>query len=253
MSFTGRLANAWYIFKTSLSFIKKDKSLIIVPVLLVLSLFLFIIVILVMYARQTSSILIFFIFMLIIYLWGIFLGAAQSWMVHEVAQGKDTTFLSGIKRAIKNIPDILLFAIVTLIISMIVGSLKKRGTLGHLAGNFISLITGIAGKLVLPAMIVTERNFIDSVKQLGQAIKAIPEIAVFEIGIKPLTMLSLIISIGIAFLFGIAFSPLIGIILFAILLLAIIIFGILIEQIYYTLLYLTLIEKKKIPGLKLHK
>ena len=193
------------------------------------------------------------IFLFLIYIWTTFLGSAQSWMVHEVAQGKDTTFASGIKRALKEIPDILLFALATLIISIIVGSLRKRGTLGNLAGNFISLVTGIAGKLVLPAMIITERNFIDSIKQLGQAIKAIPEIAVFEIGIRPLTSLLMFISIGLAFLFGISLSPIIGVILFLILFIVIIIFSILINQIYYTLLYLTLIEKKKIPGLKLKR
>jgi len=187
------------------------------------------------------------------YLWTTFLGSAQSWMVHEVAQGKDTTLASGIKRALKEIPDILLFALATLLITIIVGSLRKRGTLGNLAGDFISLVTGIAGKLVLPAMIITERSFIDSIKQLGQAIKAIPEIAAFEIGIRPLTTLLIFISIGLAFLFGISLGPIIGIILFLILFLIIIIFSILINQIYYTLLYLTLIEKKKIPGLKLKR
>ena len=147
------------------------------------------------------------------YLWTTFLGSAQSWMVHEVAQGKDTTLASGIKRALKEIPDILLFALATLLITIIVGSLRKRGTLGNLAGDFISLVTGIAGKLVLPAMIITERSFIDSIKQLGQAIKAIPEIAAFEIGIRPLTTLLIFISIGLAFLFGISLGPIIGIIL----------------------------------------
>jgi len=256
MGFLDKLSNAWYIFKTSLSFIKKDKSLLSIPIILILSsIFFFILFILILFKPIISTIFIFnfIIFLFLMYIWTTFLGSAQAWMVHEVALGKDTTLASGIKRAFKNIPDILLFALATLIISIIVGSLRKRGTLGNLAGDFISLVTGIAGKLVLPAMIITERNFIESIKQLGQAIKAIPEIAVFEIGIRPLTTLLIFISIGLSFLFGISLSPIIGIILFLILFLIIIIFSILINQIYYTLLYLTLIEKKKVPGLKLKR
>ncbi len=267
MGFFDRLANAWYIFTKSLSFIGRDKSLLVIPFLLIFSviifciLFFFLFPISFLLASKTgvainvsiSIIANFLIFILFIYVWTTFLGAAQSWMVHEVAQGKNTKVLSGLKRAIKNILDILLFSLVELLITILISSLRRKGGLLRAAGGFIGLITGIAGKLVLPAMIVTERNFIESVKQLGKAIKIIPEIATFEIGIRPLTSLITWISLGIAFLFGFAFGFPTGIIIFIILISIVIMFSILINQIYYTLLYLTMIEKKKVPGLKLSR
>ena len=255
MAFFNKLANAWYIFATSLSFIGRDKSLLAVPILLIFSTLAFcLLFFLALFAPKSLSIAFYanlIIFVFAMYLWSTFLGAAQSWMVHEVAQGKDAKLLSGLKRAMKNILDIFAFAFIMLLINILLGSLRKRGTLGEMAAGFMSLITGIAGKLVLPAMIVTERNFLQSVKQLGESIRTIPEIATFEVGIRPLTSLAVFVSIGISILFGLGLGLLTGIILFVILLLAIIVFSILINQIYYTLLYLALIENKKVPGLKL--
>src|SRR3989344_6613366 len=201
MGFFDRLANAWNIFVTSLLFILKDKSLLIIPFLLIFSVVFFcILFVWLIYSPSILSFVLLFnaiIFIFIMYLWTTFLSAAQSWMVHEVAQDKDATLISGFKRSIKNIFDIILFAIVKLLIGLVVGSLRRKyGRVGHTAGGFIELITGIAGKLVIPAMIITERSFIESVKQLGQAIKVIPEIATFEIGIRPLTGLLTGISLG---------------------------------------------------------
>ena len=263
--FMHKLGNAWEIFKASFSFIGKDKSLLAVPLLLTFTSALFCVLFFLALEVGDPQVAFAFyanviIFLFVMHIWTTFLGAAQSWMVHEVAQGKDTTLLSGLKRALKNIGDVLLFALVMLLISLLVAMLRGKrrelGPIGHAASGLawlIEMVAGIAGKLVLPAMIITDRNFIQSVKQLQEAIKRIPEIATFEIGIRPLTSLATMLSLGIAVLFGMAFGLFVGIILFALLAIAIHIFSTLINQIYYTLLYLTLIEGKKVPGLKLKK
>ena len=254
MAFFDKLANAWYIFTTSLSFIGRDKSLLAVPFLLIFSAVAFCLMFFLVLFIPKAGVAFYanlVIFMFVMYFWSTFLGAAQSWMVHEVAQNKDATLLSGLGMAMKNILDILAFAFVMLLIKILLGSLRKKGAAANMAAGFLDLVTGIAGKLVLPAMIVTERNFVQAVKQLGEAIKNIPEIAAFEIGIRPLTSLAVLASIGISVRFGLGMGLLTGITIFFILFLAIIVFSILINQIYYTLLYLTLIEKKKVPGLKL--
>lgn len=264
--FVHKLGNAWEIFKTSLSFIRRDKSLLAVPILLVFTSLIFcVLFFFVLSIGDPTMALAFYaniiIFLFFMHLWTTFLGAAQAWMVHEVAQGKDTTLFSGLKRALKNLGDILLFAFVMLLISLLVAMLRGKrremgAGLGYAASGLawlIETVTGIAGKLVLPAMIVTERNFTQSVKQLQEAIKRIPEIATFEVGIRPLTSLVSFLSLGISVLFGMAFGLFTGIILFVLLAITLHIFSTLINQIYYTLLYLTLIEGKKIPGLKLKK
>lgn len=253
MSFLNRLKNAWSVFKLSIVFLGKDKSLLAIPLLLLTTTVLF-------------SLLFFFIFfvtipqlfyiagtlfLFFIYFWATFFSAAQSWMVHEVAQGKNTTVTSGLSRAAKNIPDILAFAALSLVISIIRSWLRERGNLGKIAESFIGTITGIAGKLVLPAMIITNRTFGEALKQLKESIPALPEIAAYEIGSRPISILITVICIIISVSVSLTLGPVIGFYYTVIWVIGVILFSLYIDTTYYTLVYLSLIEKKKIAGLKL--
>lgn len=113
--------------------------------------------------------------------------------------------------------------------------------------KMLLLFQAFAGKLVLPAMIVTDRNFLESVKQLGDSVKALPEIATFEIGIRPLTFIAVLCGVlGTVILFFL--SPFIAV-PFAFTYFLLLIMAVnYINSTYYTILYLTLIEKKKIKG-----
>ncbi len=261
MSFWYRLKNAWNIFKLSFSLLKKDKSLIAIPVLMLLSLiilmgiFWYLNYVQILYRNYIT----YLIFLFVMYFILTFLAAAQSWMVYEVLRGKDTTVKSGFKRAIQNFGDILTFVFTVILIRIFSSWLRKKGMIGQAAGSFIDYVTGIAGKLVLPAMIITERNFKDSVIQLKDSLKAIPEIAIYEIGIRPLTALFFFIGVFITILLSFSsfifpiFGFLAGIIFLLIWLLIMMLLSVYVNNTYYTILYLTLIEKKKIPGLKLAK
>lgn len=253
MSFLNRLKNAWNIFKLSIAFLGKDKSLIVIPLLLLTTtvafslLFFFIFFITIpqlFYIAGTA-------FLFFIYFWTTFFSAAQSWMVHEVAQGKNTTVVSGLSRAAKNILDILAFAVLSLIISLIRSFLREQGKLGQIAESFIGTITGIAGKLVLPAMIITNRNFGEAVRQLKESIPAIPEIAAYEVGSRPISILITSICIILSVSVSLTLGPVIGFYYTVIWVIVVILFSLYIDTTYYTLVYLSLIEKKKIPGLKL--
>lgn len=255
MGLGDKLANAWYIFTTSLSFIGRDKSLLIVPILMILSAVgifaAFLLAFLMQEPARMTLFAIIVLFFIGMQFWMTFLSSAQAWMVYEVAQGRDTTLWSGLKRAFVNILDIVLFSIVVMLIKVLTGKLRQKGGAGRLAGGFLDMITGIAGKLVLPAMIVTDRSFFAAIKQLKDALPLIPEIAAFEIGIQPITGLVTFIGIIFSVLLGLAFGVLTGVAFLFLIILVVIIFSTLINQIYYTLLYLTLIEGKKVPGLKL--
>ena len=258
MGFIERLKNSWDIFKFSLGLIKKDKSLIAIPILMLVSVVALIIIFI--FAFFTGSIE--EVNNAGIYLWGIvflffnyfittFYASAQSWMVHEVVQGKNTTVASGFKRAFRNFFDILAFVFVFIIIKILASGLKKRGMAGKISAGFIETISGIVGKLVIPSMIITERHFGQAVMQLKDSYKAIPEIATFEIGIKPLISLTTIAGLFLAFIMFISFGIFIGIVSFILWVIVIMLFSVYINTTYYTLVYLTLIEKKKIKGLKL--
>ncbi len=259
MGFFDRLKDSWDIFKFSFGLIKKDKSLIAIPILMFASVIaLIIIFILAFFAGSAEGAVsnagIYFwmiLFLFFNYFINTFYASAQSWMVHEVVQGKNTTIGSGFKRAFRNFFDILAFAIVSIIIKILASGLKKKGIAGKLAGGFIETIAGIVGKLVIPSMIITERHFGQAVVQLKDSYKAIPEIATFEIGIKPLKSLAAIIGLFLAFVVFLSFGVFIGIIFFVFWIIAIMLLSAYINTTYYTLVYLTLIEKKKIKGLKL--
>ncbi len=269
MGFIDRLRNAWNILKTSLLFIGRDKSLLIIPFLLILCAILMILFFIFGFGWFTAShdvhytniqvygVLILFLF--ISYLWSVFLGSAQAWMVYEVAQGRDATLASGAQRALQNIKDILAFAVVATIVDVIIEALRgKQPTTNYgaeqiarnTAASFLGLGSRIMKKLVLPAMIVSERNFGEAVKQLREGIRAIPEIGAYEIGMRPLNIIYTFLYFGLAYAVGM-YLHLVTIagLIFIIGFISQVILNIVIDQTYYTLLYLTIIEKKKVKGL----
>ncbi len=260
MGFFDRLHNAWKIFKLSFEFIGRDKSLMIVPVLMLLSGILLCAIGIVLFVISAPAFAIlprsyFYIscilFLLVAQTWSTFLGAMQSWMVHEVAQGKDTTVASGFKRALHNIKDVLAYAFVFLVVSILISAIRRRGRIGQFAAGWLSTFAGVIGKLILPAMIVTERSFGEAVAQLKHSTRAIPEIATFEIGIRPLTTLAVFLGILVGALFFFSFGLMFTIIYAIIFIIALILLTLFINNTYYTLLYLTLIEKKHVKGLHL--
>ncbi len=256
MGFFDRLHNAWKIFKLSFEFIGRDKSLMIVPVLMLLSGIIICVSAVILYPFTAIMPDSYFyvsaiIFVLVAQTWSTFLGAMQSWMVHEVAQGKDTTVMSGFRRALHNIKDVIAYAIVFLVVSILISAIRKQGRIGQFAAGWLETFAGIIGKLILPAMIVTERNFGDAVAQLKHSVRAIPEIATFEIGIRPLTTLAVFLGILAGFIFYVTFGLIFTIIYGIIFIVALSLLTLFINNTYYTLLYLTLIEKKHVKGLHL--
>src|SRR3989344_8004768 len=103
MGFVDRLSNSWRLFKTSFSFIKRDKTLIVIPVFMLFSMmilfFLFVNFVFWRFGSSGFTIVYGAVFLLVAYVWSTFLAAMQSWMVYEVAQGKDTTMAAGFKSA----------------------------------------------------------------------------------------------------------------------------------------------------------
>ncbi len=272
--FINGIKNAWRIFVTCLIFIRRDKSLLIVPVLegiasvlFVLGIWQFLIKPFMEGGKFTAFVagspvniyILIFGLLIIYYIIITFLNAAHCWMVYEVAQEKDATLLSGLRRAAKNAKDILLFSIALVVVKVIIGAIHGQqgerrgfgiGVARSWLGELMDMATNLAAKLVVPAMIVTEKDFIQSVKQLRKALPRLTEIVVGA-GLGPLMMLVYVLIVIAVILLSSAmptFFPIFvaGGIIFAIIL------GVMkgaVEKTYYTLLYLTLIEKKKIKGL----
>ena len=182
-----RLKNSWNIFSYSFKLMGKDKSLIAIPiimffssaVLLVLSGLIYFGAFLVL--SQNYLVAVYIFLLLVFYFWTTFLASAQSWMVYEVTKGKDTTVSSGFGRALKNTLDILWFSIAVLLISLASRLLKQKGKLGEIGAGFLDVVSGIVGRLILPAMIITDMSFWKSAKSLGQSLKSWPEVVTYKL------------------------------------------------------------------------
>ena len=170
-------------------------------------------------------------------------------MVHEVASGKNTTVGFGFKRALHNLPDIAGFAAASAGLMLLSMFFRRKGRLGKLGAGILDTFSGIIGRLVLPAMIVTERSFGQAVVQLKDSIRALPEIVTYEIGIRPLKaaafFFSIIVSVFAIFIFNVFF----GVILFMLFFVGIALLSIYVNITYYTLLYISLIERRKVAEL----
>ncbi len=276
MPFIDRLANSWNLLKLSFQFLNKDKSLLAVPIILpFLNIITFGILILIILSTVSiipektedaygaiigySLLALFFFVMSFV---NTFFGAAHSWMVYEVVKGKNTTLKDGLKRAFANLWDVFLFALAMMIIKILSAALRGQKKEGFDAGYYlrsfiagwIETISTILGKLVLPAMIITEKSFTESVADLKHSVKKWPEILTFELGVN--TVMSFITSLIIFPLIVLAILTLpsiLGFIFVSLIVLTLIASSILnsfLNATYYTLLYIALVQGKKIKGSK---
>ncbi len=276
MSFIDRLSNSWSLLKLSFQFLNKDKSLLAVPIILpflnivVFGILIIIILSTVSVIPETTedsygsiigySLLALFFFVMSFV--NTFFGAAHSWMVYEVVNGKDATLGSGLKRAFANLWDVFLFALAMMVIKLISAALrgqKKEGLdVGYYVRSFIAgwveTISTILGKLVLPAMIVTERSFAEAVVDLKSSVKKWPEVLTFEFGVNTVMgFITFLIVIPLVILAVLTFPSVLGFVFVSLIVLTLIASNILssfINATYYTLLYIALVEGKKIKGSK---
>ncbi|MBI4139618.1 hypothetical protein HY483_01510 [Candidatus Woesearchaeota archaeon] len=274
MTFFGRLKNSLELLKLSFHFLGKDKSLLIVPIMLpALNILTFIVLILagLGFLSKTSeqfmgvygTIVIFTflaVFFFVMSLVNTFFGAVHSWMVFEVVKGEDTTFKNGLRRASQNIKDIIFFSLSMMAIRLVTFYMRGRKKEGLDIGfyirstfaGWIDTLATILGKLVLPAMIITEMSFTEAVADLKRASKTWPEILTFEIGVQPIVnMITTIITIPLILLTIISFPSIISWIFITLIIMTILTGSVLksfLNATYYALLYIALIEGKKMKN-----
>jgi hypothetical protein len=268
MGFFDRLRNSWSLFKVALNFLRRDKSLIAVPILLpIVNLVVFLLAALWVLANFGGPSLPFFVVVIFVsYLASTFLKAAHSWMVYEVALGKNTTLASGLRRAFQNAADVLWFSLVMTVISIIAGAIRGKGGRGGASmlrgatAGIIDFLTSVMGKLVLPAMIVTNKTFRESVEDVRSLSKVLPEAILLEAGLGPLELAAFVVVffpllalaiLSMTVLPMFAFWTMITFVaLTFVLIIALNILKSFVEITYYTLLYLALVKKRKIKGVK---
>lgn len=250
MTVTNKLINAKDLVAESFSLIKKDKSLLIPPVLSlvvligVLPLLLFFIFLPLAAIGGIAIPIAILICALIFYFIPTFFNAALTWMVLEAKKGKDTTMAEGIKRATKEVLDVFLFSVVSLIISLIAGIIrgKQHNRARDIAGNVVEGAWALVGQLILPSMILTEHTFWTAWTEIKEYRHTIPQILVGSFGLGMLFSFALIVAV-IIMIFAFITNVILGLVVLLGIVVPLILLSQTIRTIFFTLLY---IQMKKL-------
>ncbi|MBI2507797.1 hypothetical protein HYV89_02485 [Candidatus Woesearchaeota archaeon] len=247
-SFKKKLIHSKELIKESFGILKRDKSLWAVPLLsffslLILVPLIFVISLPLLKFENEWIFAYVFLFLLIVYFVSTFFNAALTWMIWQVKQGKDATIGEGIRRALKNILDVLLFSITTLIVSMLAAMIRggRRqeglGGLGREVGaSTLETSWNVLGSLVMPAMIIPEHHYFEAWAEVKEYRKTIPQVLVGHFGLGIIFSLAMVVAVLIMIGISLA-SPLAGLVVFVALIVPLIILNLLVRTTYFTLLY----------------
>ena len=184
------LSRSWELVKQSFAVLKKDKEIMLFPiisgilsVLALISLFIpFGIISLDNNFSPSLFYLLLFIYYVITSFIVIFLNTGLITCAHMRLHGKDPTFKDGIKQAWKHVGNIFIWSVISatvgLILRMIVDRIEnseKLGPIGKLVGMlFIGLLGMAWGFLtffVIPVMVFENKSVFASIKQSGSIFK----------------------------------------------------------------------------------
>ena len=245
MAITEKLINAKDLIAESFSLIKKDKSLLIPPVLsfiaciIVLPLLFFMVLLPAFTLGQGGAVLGVLISLLVLYFIPTFFNAALTCMVLEVKKGKDTRLKEGVQRAAKNVLDVFLFSVVSLVISLIASMIKGKGeSRGRdVAGDVVKGAWSLVGQLILPSMILTEHTFWSAWTEIKEYKQTIPQVLAGSFGLGILFSIALVIA-GIITFFAFSINLMLGLIAVLGLIIPLILLSNTIKTIFFTLLYI---------------
>jgi len=264
MSIFEKLKESIDFTKESIELAKKDKSLLVTPIASLITVPLvavvfFLIFFFVFEYDFFSHIYLFLFFILLFFTLSFistFLGAAHSWMTYEVYSKGETTFLRGIKKAFKEIVDVLLFSFASFFIYSFGSFLSRRKGyggrfVGSVAADVVEAGWEVVGKFIIPAMIVKEQTFFQALRDVKLLVKNMPQSLVgafaFDYIANILEYFVVVLSFTIGFFaFSISknifSSAIIGGTLFVLFSILIIIFKIFIKNTYFTVMYLKIKE-----------
>ena len=193
-----------------------------------------------------------------------FFGAINCWMVSQALKGKDPTFGDGFGRAMSNFFDIMAFAIASFSVNIIASRLRSgagKGIIGAILSALMKSVAFIIEQgwtystyIVLPDMIISERNFFDSLKTAPNILKRIPEYLVGGFAFDAImwvvnAFIVIICVIFFAIVWGLA--GLLAALISAVILLLFMLFTkqvlyLTMKSTYFTILYVELYEKGKL-------
>jgi len=176
----GRIGNSWKLMKTSFSVLRKDKEILLFPVLslivtivLLISIFtsfFFFIGVDMLFQPWTWVIL--FVIYVILYFIVLFFNTAVIGCATIRLNGGDPTIRDGFHIASKRIGKIFQWAVISAIVGVILKGLQQKG---GTAGKIVSWIAGFAWTyatfFIIPVLIYEDKGVLRSIKRSAQIFK----------------------------------------------------------------------------------
>jgi hypothetical protein len=165
------------LFKTSWGILMGDKKLLAFPLLsgvislIVLATFILPLIV----AGAVSDILFYsalFVFYLVSYFVVIFFNTALISCVNARLQGKEMSVGEGISNALRHLPSILGWALVSATVGIILNLLRERGGfIGQIAAALVGGAWGLVTFFVVPVLVLEDKGVFDAVKESASLIR----------------------------------------------------------------------------------
>ena len=183
----GRIRNTFELAKLSWGVLKKDRELLVIPILsfLVSAALLIPLAFVVFATASTESggvdeasanpamLLLGIVAALGLSVISVFFNGALVAGAHERLAGGDPTVGSAIRKAFSRIPGLVPWAILTATVGLILRALRERaGWLGQFAINMIGLAWEVATFLVVPAIVIDGKGAVEGLKTSGALLKS---------------------------------------------------------------------------------
>jgi hypothetical protein len=187
MNFFDRLANGWTITKSSFSILKKNKQLIIFPILSGISMILIVGSIALSflsaagwdvdninigYQNDAIPYLFLFLFYLVNYFVVVFFNMALIHCTKLYLQGEQVNVVTGLKFSVSRIGAIFLWAMFAATVGTLLKALQENsGWLGKLLAGILGIVWGVTTFFVVPVIAYENLGPINAFKRSGQIIK----------------------------------------------------------------------------------
>ncbi|MBI5332194.1 MAG: hypothetical protein HZB65_01335 [Candidatus Aenigmarchaeota archaeon] len=254
MGFFSRLTASIQLIKESWDILKKDKELLLYPLvsgIIIIMLFFAMIVPVILTAGASGIFWAFIGFYFIASIIGVFFTASLMASANMRLNGKDSRFSNGIGIALKNLPQLIIWALINATIGLILRSIAEGD---NLIAKIISYVIAFAWSFLtlftIPVIIFEKKNSLSAIKRSGEIFKKTwgeSVIGQFSIGsLFVLGVLAGIILVLLALFTGIFALFIIMLILVVIGLIILYLITSALDGIYITALY-NYATKKKLP------
>ncbi len=183
----GRIRNTFELAKLSWGVLKKDRELLVIPVLsFLVSAALLIPLMFVVFATASTEsggaeeasanpamVLVGLVAALGLSVISVFFNGALVAGAHERLAGGDPTVGSAIRKAFSRIPGLVPWAILTATVGLILRALRDRaGMFGQFVISMVGMAWEVATFLVVPAIVIDDKGAIDGLKTSGSLLKS---------------------------------------------------------------------------------